>query len=89
MSAIVSSPAGRNRILYVVRLQFINKVTYIWMPLLVLGASWVISLLIFAMIPIDEPKFGETAEGRRKAASAAAKTRRKERRGERRSRGKR
>ena len=38
-------------------------------------------------LPFDEPKFADTAEGRKKAVSAAAKTRRKERRGERRSRG--
>ena len=38
-------------------------------------------------LPLDEIKFGETAEGKRKAASAAAKSRRKERKGERRSRG--
>ncbi len=39
-------------------------------------------------LPLDEVKFGETAEGKRKAVGAAAKARRKERRGERRSRGK-
>ena len=38
-------------------------------------------------LPLDEPKFSETAEGKRRAASAAAKARRKERRGERRGRG--
>ena len=38
-------------------------------------------------LPLDEPKFGETPEGKRKAAAAAAKARRKERRGERRGRG--
>jgi 23S rRNA pseudouridine955/2504/2580 synthase len=38
-------------------------------------------------LPLDEVKFSETAEGKRKAASAAAKSRRKERKGERRSRG--
>jgi 23S rRNA pseudouridine955/2504/2580 synthase len=38
-------------------------------------------------LPLDEIKFSETAEGKRKAASAAAKSRRKERKGERRSRG--
>jgi 23S rRNA pseudouridine955/2504/2580 synthase len=37
-------------------------------------------------LPLDEIKFSETAEGKRKAVSAAAKARRKERRGERRSR---
>jgi 23S rRNA pseudouridine955/2504/2580 synthase len=38
-------------------------------------------------LPLDEVKFGETPEGRRRAASAAAKSRRKERKGERRARG--
>lgn len=38
-------------------------------------------------LPIDEVKFSETQEGKRKAAGAAAKARRKERRGERRGRG--
>jgi 23S rRNA pseudouridine955/2504/2580 synthase len=38
-------------------------------------------------LPLDEVRFSETAEGKRRAAAAAAKSRRKERRGERRSRG--
>jgi 23S rRNA pseudouridine955/2504/2580 synthase len=38
-------------------------------------------------LPIDEPKFSETAEGKKRAIGAAAKARRKERRGERRGRG--
>ena len=37
-------------------------------------------------LPLDEIKFSETPEGKRKAATAAAKSRRKERKGERRSR---
>jgi len=37
-------------------------------------------------LPLDEVKFSETEAGKRKAVSAAAKSRRKERRGERRSR---
>ena len=37
--------------------------------------------------PLDEVKYAETAEGRRRTAAAAAKARRKERRGERRNRG--
>jgi 23S rRNA pseudouridine955/2504/2580 synthase len=40
-------------------------------------------------LPLDEVKFSETPEGKRKAASAAAKSRRKERKGERRGRGQR
>jgi 23S rRNA pseudouridine955/2504/2580 synthase len=38
-------------------------------------------------LPIDEVKFSETPEGKRRAESAAAKARRKERKGERRGRG--
>jgi 23S rRNA pseudouridine955/2504/2580 synthase len=38
-------------------------------------------------LPLDEVKYGETPEGKRKAANAAAKARRKDRKGERRSRG--
>jgi 23S rRNA pseudouridine955/2504/2580 synthase len=38
-------------------------------------------------LPLDEVKFSETPEGKRRAAVAAAKSRRKERKGERRSRG--
>jgi len=38
-------------------------------------------------LPFDEPKFSETPEGKKKAATAAAKARRKERKGERRARG--
>ena len=38
-------------------------------------------------LPLDEVKFSETLEGKRKAASAAAKSRRRERKGERRGRG--
>jgi 23S rRNA pseudouridine955/2504/2580 synthase len=37
-------------------------------------------------LPLDEVRFSETPEGRRKAVSAAAKARRKERKGERRNR---
>jgi 23S rRNA pseudouridine955/2504/2580 synthase len=44
-------------------------------------------LSLGATLPLDEIKYSETAEGKRKAATAAAKSRRKERKGERRSRG--
>lgn len=46
------------RVLKVVRLQLINKQTYLWVPLIVLGGSLLISILIYAMIPIDQPKYG-------------------------------
>ena len=38
-------------------------------------------------LPLDEVKFSETAEGKRRLASNIAKAARKERKGERRSRG--
>ncbi|BDV29414.1 hypothetical protein [Microbacterium terricola] len=47
-----------SRTLNVVRMQFVNRQTYIWVPLLVLGGSFVLSLLIYAMIPYDGPKYG-------------------------------
>lgn len=46
------------RVLNVVRLQLINRSTYIWVPLIVLGGSFLISLLFYAMFPVDEPKYG-------------------------------
>ncbi|WP_426186247.1 hypothetical protein [Microbacterium sp. TWP3-1-2b2] len=46
------------RVLKVVRLQLVNKQTYLWVPLIVLGGSLLVSILIYAMIPIDQPKYG-------------------------------
>jgi hypothetical protein len=46
------------RILNVVRMQFVNKQTFVWVPLMILGGAFVLSLLIFAMIPYDGPKVG-------------------------------
>jgi len=42
----------------VVRLQLINKGTFVWYPLMILGAAVVISVLIYAMIPGEGPKYG-------------------------------
>lgn len=46
------------RTLNVIRLQLINRQTFIWVPLIILGSAVVISVLIYAMIPIDAPKYG-------------------------------
>ncbi|MFE6735895.1 hypothetical protein [Microbacterium sp. NPDC057650] len=46
------------RTLNVVRLQMINKSTFIWVPLIVLASAVVVSVLIYAMIPVDTPKYG-------------------------------
>ena len=50
------------RALNVVRLQLINRQTFIWVPLIILGSALVISLLIYAMIPVDGPKYGGGAQ---------------------------
>lgn len=42
----------------VIRLQLINKGTFVWYPLMILGAAVVISVIIYAMIPGDGPKYG-------------------------------
>lgn len=47
-----------NRTLNVVRMQFVNRQTYVWVPVIVLTGSLVLSLLIYAMIPGDFPKYG-------------------------------
>lgn len=47
-----------SRTVNVVRMQFVNKQTYIWVPLLVLAGSFVITLIIFSLIPVDAPKYG-------------------------------
>ncbi|MFD5214014.1 hypothetical protein [Microbacterium sp. NPDC058345] len=46
------------RTLNVVRLQLINRATFIWVPLIVLASATLVSALIYAMIPVDEPKYG-------------------------------
>lgn len=47
-----------NRTLNVVRMQLVNRQTYVWVPLIVLVGSWLLSVAIFAMIPFDGPKAG-------------------------------
>lgn len=46
------------RTVNVIRLQLINKGTFVWYPLIILGAATLISILIYAMIPVDTPKYG-------------------------------
>jgi hypothetical protein len=51
-----------SRILNVVRLQFVNKQTYLWVPLIVLAGTLVLNILIFAIIPTDGPKYSGGAQ---------------------------
>jgi hypothetical protein len=46
----LSHAAARNRMLNVVRLQFVNRQTFIWVPALVLGGAWALTLLIIWVI---------------------------------------
>ncbi|GGH51444.1 hypothetical protein [Microbacterium album] len=43
-------PTSPARTLNVVRLQFINRQTFVWVPLIVLGGAWTIMLLIFWIV---------------------------------------
>lgn len=51
-----------NRTLNVVRMQLVNKMTYIWVPLLILSGTFLLSMLIFALIPSGEVKVGGGAQ---------------------------
>lgn len=47
-----------NRTINVLRMQFVNRQTYIWVPLLVLVGAWALTLIVFALIPYDGVKAG-------------------------------
>ena len=46
----VRPTASRHRTVNVVRLQFVNTQTFVWVPLLVLGGAWVITMLAYWVI---------------------------------------
>jgi len=56
MTAIAPA-AGRGRILNVVRMQYVNRMTFVWIPLLILAAVFVFSTVIWLMIPYGGPKY--------------------------------
>lgn len=47
-----------NRTLTVARMQFVNRYTFVWMPLIILVGSFLLSLVVFALIPYDGAKYG-------------------------------
>ncbi len=54
-----------NRALNVVRLQLVNRQTFVWVPLIVLGGSLVLSIAVYAILAnagIDAPKYGYGAQ---------------------------
>ncbi len=51
------------RVLNVVRLQFLNRQTYLGIPLIILGGTLLLSVLIFQLIPGTGPKYAGGAAG--------------------------
>ncbi|MGB4779766.1 hypothetical protein [Microbacterium sp.] len=54
-----------NRTLNVIRMQLVNRQTFVWLPLIILGGSLVITLLIYAILSssgLDGPKYGGGAQ---------------------------
>lgn len=54
-----------SRTVNVVRMQLINRQTYVWVPLLVLGGAFALTLAIYAMLQsagIEGPKYGGGAQ---------------------------
>ncbi|MGC5172391.1 hypothetical protein ACPW96_15835 [Micromonospora sp. DT81.3] len=50
------------RTLNVVRMQLINRQTFVWVPLLILGGSLALTLIIFSFIPYEGAKYGGAAQ---------------------------
>lgn len=50
------------RILNVVRMQWVNRVTFVVIPALVLSGAFLVSLLIYTMITSEGPKYGGGAQ---------------------------
>ncbi|QPE04659.1 hypothetical protein IT882_00310 [Microbacterium schleiferi] len=51
-----------NRIGNVVRMQFVNRQTYVWLPLIILGSAFLVTLLIWSMLPLEAMKYGGGAQ---------------------------
>lgn len=54
-----------SRTLNVVRMQLVNRATYIWVPLLVLGGAFLVTLALYMMLSnagVDGPKYGGGAQ---------------------------
>ena len=64
-SAPSSLPRTPSRTLSVMRMQLINRQTYIWIPLIILGGAFLIALAIYAMLAnagVTGPKYGGGAQ---------------------------
>ncbi|MCF8612222.1 hypothetical protein L5G28_18935 [Gordonia sp. HY285] len=59
----MTTTAPANRTLNVIRMQLLNKQTFVWLPLLILASSFAISMMIYGIIvfsvdDMDEPIYG-------------------------------
>ncbi|WEG09022.1 hypothetical protein PU630_00220 [Microbacterium horticulturae] len=57
-----ASATPRGRIVNVVRMQFVNRMTFVWIPLIILAAVFVFSMVIWLMIPYGGPKYSGGAQ---------------------------
>ncbi|MCD1269878.1 hypothetical protein B5M43_013710 [Microbacterium sp. MEC084] len=51
-----------SRILNVVRLQFVNKQTFLWVPLIILAGTVLLNVMIVALVPGDGPTYSGGAQ---------------------------
>ncbi|QAY59769.1 hypothetical protein ET475_07050 [Microbacterium protaetiae] len=58
----ITPAVARGRIFNVVRMQLINRMTFGWIPLLILGGVFVFSMAIWLMIPYGGPKYSGGAQ---------------------------
>jgi hypothetical protein len=61
----MTTTTAPNRTVSVVRMQLINRQTYIWIPLIILGGAFALTLAIYAILSnagIDGPKYGGGAQ---------------------------
>lgn len=52
-----------SRTLNVVRMQLVNRQTFIWIPLIILGGAFIVTLLIWAMLPPGATKYSGGSQG--------------------------
>lgn len=51
-----------NRIGNVVRMQFVNRQTFVWIPLIILAGAFLVTLIIWTMLPVEVMKYGGGAQ---------------------------
>lgn len=52
------TPSAASRIWGTVRIQYLNRYTFVWIPLIILASAVAVSIAIYAMIGADQPMYG-------------------------------